>query len=106
MNRLREQHRATLLVVTPRPLVGAGSRRVQVSGARVATGLTLGPGRLGLEHRDRSRDELLEALDFELLRSVGVDGVTETEDGARREMRPVEVERAGERAGERFALTG
>lgn len=57
-NRLREQHRTTLLVVTSRPLVGGASRRVQTA------------ARLGVAQTGRNPSELLNALDFTLLRAV------------------------------------
>ena len=97
LNRLREYHGATLLVVTPRPLVGAVSHRVRVSAGRTAGGLTLAD-------RECSPDGLLAGLDFEMLRGLGLGG----EDLGDTVPTPVGELRPGERraAAEPFALTG
>lgn len=65
-NRLREQHRTTLLVITPRPTVGGVSRRVRVS-AGIGTHLGVGLTR-------QSPAAVLESLDFEILRELGGEG--------------------------------
>ena len=57
-NRLREQHRTTLLVVTSTPLVGGAARRVQTA-ARLSVTCTTG-----------NPAEILATLDFTVLRAV------------------------------------
>ena len=62
-HRLREHHRTTLLVLTARPTVGGVARRLRVS--------TGGSRRLGAEATGHSPAEVLDSLDFEILREMG-----------------------------------
>ena len=61
-DRLREQNRTTLLVVTPRPTVGGAARRVQVASGRSAP--------LGVGDAQRSPGEVLADLEFTVLREM------------------------------------
>lgn len=66
LDRLRAQQHTTLLVATPRPLVAGAARRVQVvPGGRAA---------LGVADTGRSPGEVLEDLEFEVLRAMGERG--------------------------------
>lgn len=88
-NRLREHHSTTLLVVTARPTVGGASRRVRVSAVTPGSSVGLGVARAG-----QAPEELLELLEFAVLR--------EGTGHAAEELSPDQSAPVGER----LALTG
>lgn len=90
-DRLREQHRTTLLVVTARPTVSGAARRVQVKPERSGR-----PGSLGAGHTEQAPREVLEQLEFTLLREMSGRGGGDT-DASVPSAAPL---------GERWALTG
>ena len=90
-DRLREQHRTTLLVVTARPTVSGAARRVQVKAARFGQ-----PGSLGVAQAEQAPGEVLEQLEFTVLREMSGRGGGDAD---------VSGPPAGP-LGERWALTG
>lgn len=68
-NRLREQHRTTLLVVTPQPSVGGAVRRVRVwAQAPAIADRLVASGRLGVACTRQTMAAILDGLEFTVLR--------------------------------------